>query len=225
MKKVYDLLHVFFSLLNFKNTSRMSVMTIVAVASMAAAALLTTTPTIMMRVATATTGIGSDGGPISSVQLEGWPEETDHLHYTTYAIRLLGVGDDGLTKPVASDARLNLVLIANLPPGFSNDPSIDQLVTYNQTIDVNATDFIEYRECSITCEPETLYIWRINKTDIRAEIPQPIYPQAPVWPPEMSSSRYAHDAYNIIMLTATLPSGDVITTTAETDKPCLDCSN
>jgi hypothetical protein len=120
------------------------------------------------------------------------------------------VGDDGLTKPVASDARLNLVMIANLPPLFSNDPNIDQLVTYNETRQINPTDFIEYKECSITCEPETLYLWRINITDIQAEIPQPRIPEATVWPPERSAG-HLFNAYDIIRLTATLlPSGDVI---------------
>ena len=132
---------------------------VLAVIGNAAMLLVATISTTMTPTpAAATTGIGSDGGPISSVHLEGWPEETDALHYTTFAIRLLGVGDDGLTKPVASDARLNLVLIANLPSLFLTVATVES-VTFRSSLFWNTLHRLEdnrmrgYHICSLDSPP------------------------------------------------------------------------
>lgn len=180
---------------------------VLAVIGNAAMLLVATISTTMTPTpAAATTGIGSKGDPISAVYITEQREEST-AEYTTFAIRMEGIGADRLTTWVASGASINLVLIANIPEGlYSNDPNLDQLVTYNETRQINVTDFIEYKECSLTCEPETLYQWRINNTDIQAEIPQPTRPESTVYPPHPGLK-----PYDIIVLTTPLlPSGDVI---------------
>ena len=106
---------------------------------------------------------------------------------------------------VASNARINLLLVADIDELTAN-PDIDQIVTYNKTFDVNASDFEQFKAHSIsTTDAIPRYRWSPNASEIGAPMPEP-KTSVKFWPPSPDVRPWDH-----WILTVTLPDGKIIT--------------
>jgi hypothetical protein len=111
---------------------------------------------------------------------------------------------------VASDARVNFVMIADIPESYTAIPGLNQMVTYNKTFDIKASHFEQYKERTLTSDPVPPYSWTINASEITAEIPEPST-DVKVWPPYLEARGWDH-----WILTVTLPDGKIIDTERHT---------
>ena len=91
---------------------------------------------------------------------------TDHENFT-----LTIFGYDG--DYAVSDLILNFALIEQVPQGLTAVPGGTEIVVYNQTANIKATDFKEYRACPLTCSPEIEFRFSISADQLDPTIPQP----------------------------------------------------